>query len=52
MIEDLGSTNGSYLNRRPLSPKTPHVIRHGDEVVFGKMLVQIYFSGADGFTGF
>lgn len=44
MIEDLGSTNGSYLNRRLMSPNTPHIIRHGDELVFGKMLVQVFFS--------
>jgi pSer/pThr/pTyr-binding forkhead associated (FHA) protein len=44
MIEDLGSTNGSYLNRRAMTPNTPHIIRHGDELVFGKMLVQVFFS--------
>lgn len=52
MIEDLGSTNGSYLNRRHMSANTPNIIRHGDELVFGKMLVQVYFSFDDSTAGF
>lgn len=52
MIEDLSSTNGSYLNRRHMKANTPHVIRHGDELVFGKMLVQVYFSSDESISGF
>lgn len=52
MIEDLGSTNGSYLNRRPMSVNTPHVIRNGDELVFGRMLIQVYFSYDESTAGF
>ena len=51
MIEDLGSTNGSYLNRRPMTANTPHVVRHGDELVFGRMLVQVYFSADESLAG-
>jgi pSer/pThr/pTyr-binding forkhead associated (FHA) protein len=52
MVEDLGSTNGSYLNRRRMLPDTQYIIRHGDEIVFGKMLVEIYFSFDDSTAGF
>jgi pSer/pThr/pTyr-binding forkhead associated (FHA) protein len=52
MIEDLGSTNGSYLNRRAMTANTPHIIRHGDELVFGKMLVQVFFSFDDSTASF
>jgi pSer/pThr/pTyr-binding forkhead associated (FHA) protein len=52
MIEDLGSTNGTYLNRRHMTSNTQYIIRHGDELVFGKMQVQIYFSFDDTTMGF
>ncbi|MDQ7027375.1 MAG: FHA domain-containing protein [Anaerolineae bacterium] len=52
MVEDLGSTNGSYLNRRHMTANTPNIIRHGDELVFGKMLVQVYFSFDASTAGF
>lgn len=37
MIEDLNSTNATYLNRQKLAPKTPTPIKDGDEVRFGKV---------------
>lgn len=40
-IEDLGSTNGTYLNRgRRLIPGMPQVIRSGDEVIVGKTFLR------------
>ncbi|HEX8731218.1 MAG TPA: FHA domain-containing protein [Ktedonobacterales bacterium] len=37
LIEDLNSTNATYLNRQKLPPKTPTPIKDGDEVRFGKV---------------
>ncbi len=37
LIEDLNSTNATYLNRQKLAPKTPTPIKDGDEVRFGKV---------------
>ncbi|KAK3235918.1 hypothetical protein CYMTET_53912 [Cymbomonas tetramitiformis] len=34
-IMDLGSTNGTYLNGRQLTPAKPEMLALGDEVVFG-----------------
>ena len=33
ILEDLGSTNGTFVNGRPV---TRHVLQHGDEVLVGK----------------
>jgi pSer/pThr/pTyr-binding forkhead associated (FHA) protein len=40
---DMGSANGTYLNGQRLIPKQPRVVRDGDEVRFGKLVVRIYF---------
>ncbi len=37
LIEDLNSTNATFLNRQKLPPKTPTPIKDGDEVRFGKV---------------
>ncbi len=37
LIEDLNSTNATYLNRQKLAAKTPTQIKDGDEVRFGKV---------------
>lgn len=36
-MEDLNSTNSTYINRQKLAPKTPTPIKDGDEVRFGKV---------------
>lgn len=37
MLEDVGSLNGTYINRGPrLMPGSPQSIKNGDEVVMGK----------------
>jgi pSer/pThr/pTyr-binding forkhead associated (FHA) protein len=36
-IEDMGSTNGTYINRKRLQPHAPQAIKPGDEVRFGKL---------------
>ena len=41
MIEDLGSTNGTFINRgRRLIPGNPHVLNDGDEVIVGKTFLR------------
>ena len=40
-IEDLGSTNGTYVNRgRRLLPGNPQAIADGDEVIVGKTFLR------------
>jgi FHA domain len=41
-VADLGSTNGTYLNNRHLIPDQPHILRYGDELRLGKMVIYIY----------
>lgn len=41
MVEDLQSTNGTFLNEERLS--TPSVLVEGDEITCGQVLVQISF---------
>lgn len=42
-IEDLGSTNGTYINRgRRLLPGNPQVISDGDEVIVGKTFLRFH----------
>jgi len=41
MIEDLGSTNGTYVNRgRRLLPGSPQPLADGDEVIVGKTFLR------------
>jgi pSer/pThr/pTyr-binding forkhead associated (FHA) protein len=39
MVEDLGSTNGTYLNRRKVT--TPTELRRGDQVKIGKTVLEM-----------
>jgi hypothetical protein len=40
-IEDLGSTNGTYVNRgRRLIPGSPQLLRSGDEIIVGKTFLR------------
>ena len=42
-VEDLGSTNGTYVNRgRRLIPGTPHRLNDGDEIIVGKTFLRFY----------
>jgi hypothetical protein len=40
-IEDLNSTNGTFLNEARLEPHTAYPIRHKDELRLGRMEMQI-----------
>lgn len=43
MIEDLGSTNGTFLNRgRRLLPGSPQVLTEGDEIIVGKTFMRFH----------
>lgn len=42
-ISDLGSTNGTYLNREGLIPHQAYPLHNGDLVYLGQMPVRIYF---------
>jgi len=37
LVEDLNSTNSTYVNRQKLAAKTPTPIKEGDELRFGKV---------------
>jgi hypothetical protein len=38
MVEDLGSTNFTYLNRQKLQPNQPYNLKIGDELRFGNLI--------------
>lgn len=45
VIEDLGSTNGTYVNRgRRLLPGTPQMLSDGDEVIVGKTFLRFHIT--------
>ena len=42
-IEDLGSRNGTYLNRvTRLVPNQPHPLKDGDEIILGKLFLKFF----------
>ena len=46
MIEDLGSTNGTFVNRgRRLLPGSPQVLGEGDEIIVGKTFLRFHING-------
>jgi hypothetical protein len=42
-VEDLGSTNGTYLNGTRLLPHQPRMLRDGDELCLGHMIMRVYY---------
>ncbi len=42
-IEDLGSINGTFLNRKKLTPYLPQVLKSGDELQLGKLILRVSF---------
>jgi len=45
LIEDLGSTNGTFVNRgRRLIPGNPNVLSNGDEIIVGKTFLRFYIN--------
>ena len=45
-IEDLGSTNGSWVNENPLTPNTRYLLANGDNVRLGELIMYVYFKPA------
>ena len=43
LLTDLGSTNGTYLNGRRLSPNTSYVLHSGDTILFGRLQTRVSF---------
>jgi hypothetical protein len=43
-IEDLGSINGTFLNRKKLTPYLPQVLNSGDELQLGKLILRVSFT--------
>jgi pSer/pThr/pTyr-binding forkhead associated (FHA) protein len=41
-LEDLDSTNYTFVNGRRLEPHRPHPLRNGDEIEFGNLRVRFY----------
>jgi pSer/pThr/pTyr-binding forkhead associated (FHA) protein len=45
VIEDLGSTNGTFINRGPrLLPGNKQPLKHGDEIIVGKTFLRFVLS--------
>jgi hypothetical protein len=44
-LEDLGSINGTFLNRRRLSPGNPTELKDGDEVRLGNIVLRVVLGG-------
>ena len=42
-IEDLGSINGTFLNRERLKPYLPQTLKSGDELQLGKLVLRVSF---------
>ena len=40
-VEDMGSTNGTYINKKKLQPHAPEMIKAGDELRFGKLALTL-----------
>lgn len=40
-VEDMGSTNGTYVNRKRIQPNVPQQVQPGDEVRFGKLVLAL-----------
>jgi pSer/pThr/pTyr-binding forkhead associated (FHA) protein len=43
LIEDLGSINGTLLNREKLTPYFPQALNSGDELQLGKLTLRVSF---------
>lgn len=46
-LTDLGSTNGSWLAGQKLIPHQPAMIRKGNEIMLGRLTMQVVFRSTD-----
>jgi hypothetical protein len=44
-IVDLGSTNGSFVRGEKMMPNEPYKVRHGEEIILGRLAIQVMFAG-------
>ena len=42
-IEDLNSSNGTWLNGNKLEPNQPHALRRGDHIQLGELMMFVYY---------
>jgi hypothetical protein len=42
-IYDLGSANGSYINGQKLHPSENRILRNGDELRLGRMVIRVFY---------
>ena len=40
-VEDMGSTNGTYVNRKRIQPNVPQQVGPGDEIRFGRLALSL-----------
>lgn len=50
-ITDNNSANGTYLNGQRLVPNQARILRDGDEVRFGRLVITVHFQRRDGQAG-
>jgi pSer/pThr/pTyr-binding forkhead associated (FHA) protein len=43
-VTDVGSTNGTLVNSIPLTPRTPHRLRQGDQIKIGEVEIEFRWS--------
>lgn len=43
-LEDLGSSNGTFLNEQRLPPHQPHPLKNGDLIRLGQLMLFVFFS--------
>lgn len=41
LVEDMGSTNGTLLNGNRLDPYMPEILKDGDQLQLGKLLIEV-----------
>lgn len=46
-VQDLGSTNGTWLNGDQLTPGETYMLRNGDQLKLAEQLLFIYYSSGD-----
>jgi hypothetical protein len=46
-VEDLGSTNGTFLNGERLAPYIPRLLKDGDQLQLGKLPIEVSFETRD-----
>ncbi len=46
IIQDMGSTNGTFLNGQQLFPNQPYILRDGDEIRLGHLVTRFQYQRA------